>query len=126
MIGSMIAIAALMLHVAGIFAAMHAVMHTRTAQGAFAWVLGLVLLPYLTLVPYLFLGSSHFGGYVDLHRQRQARFFLLHEEAHPTRSGLLPPTAPICDDRYNAIGRMLNTAMHGGNALSLHIDGEAA
>lgn len=125
MIISMITLAALCLHAAGVFAAMHAVMHTRTAQGAFAWVLGLVLLPYLTLVPYLFLGSSHFGGYVDLHRQRQARFFLLHEEAHPTRSGLLPPTAPVCDDRYNAIGRMLNTAMHGGNALSLHIDGEA-
>lgn len=125
MIISMITLAALCMHAAGVFAAMHAVMHTRTAQGAFAWVLGLVLLPYLTLVPYLFLGSSHFGGYVDLHRQRQARFFLLHEEAHPVRSGLLPPTAPVCDDRYNAIGRMLNTAMHGGNALSLHIDGEA-
>jgi len=126
MIPTLIAVAALSLHAAGVLAAMHAVMHTRTAQGAFAWVLGLVLLPYVTLVPYLFLGSSHFGGYVDLHRQRQARFFLLHDEAHPVRSGLLPPTAPVCDDRYNAIGRMLNTAMHGGNALSLHIDGEAA
>ena len=126
MIVSLITLAALCLHAAGVFAAMHAVMHTRTAQGAFAWVLGLVLLPYLTLVPYLFLGASHFGGYVDLHRQRQARFFLLHEEANQARSGLLPPTAPVCDDRYNAIARMLNTAMHGGNGLSLHIDGEAA
>ena len=127
MIGSMIAIAALALHVAGVFAAMHAVMHTRTAQGAFAWVLGLVFLPYVTLVPYFFLGASHFGGYVDLHRQRQARFFMLHEEAgHPSRPVMLPVTTPVHDERYQAIGRMLNTAMHGGNGLALHIDGEDA
>src|SRR4051812_32597339 len=84
MILTLVTLAALCMHIAGVFAAMHAVMHTRTAQGAFAWVLGLVLLPYVPLVPYLFLGSSHFGGYVDLHRQRQARFFLLHAEANPT------------------------------------------
>jgi cardiolipin synthase len=127
MLATFIAIAALCLHTAGVFAAMHAVMHTRTAQGAFAWVLGLVLLPYVTLVPYLFLGASHFGGYVDLHRQRQARFFLLHEEAaHPGHTGLLAQSLPVHDERYDAIGRMLNSAMHGGHALQLHIDGEAA
>jgi cardiolipin synthase len=127
MITTLIAIAVLCLHVAGVFAAMHAVMHTRTAQGAFAWVLGLVLLPYFTLVPYLFLGASHFGGYVDLHRQRQARFFMLHAEAtHSARPGMLAPGKPVHDARYAAIGKMLNTSMHGGNALSLHVDGEAA
>lgn len=127
MIATVIALAALSLHVAGVFAAMHAVMHTRTAQGAFAWVLGLVLLPYVTLVPYLFLGASHFGGYVDLHRQRHARFSMLHEEAsHPGRPGTLTRSATVHDARYDAIGRMLNTSMHAGNALFLHVDGEAA
>lgn len=127
MITTLIAIAALCLHAAGVLAAMHAVMHTRTAQGAFAWALGLVFLPYVTLVPYLFLGASHFGGYVDLHRQRQARFFMLHEEAaHPGHTGLLAQSIPVRDDRYDAIGRMINSAMHGGHALALHIDGEAA
>jgi len=127
MIATLIAVAALSLHVAGVFAAMHAVMHTRTAQGAFAWALGLVLLPYVTLVPYLFLGASHFSGYVDLHRQRQARFFLLHEEAaHPARPGMLAAPSRRDDARYDAIGRMLKTAMLGGNALALHIDGADA
>lgn len=126
MIASLVAVAALCLHVAGVFAAMHAVMHTRTAQGAFAWVLGLVLLPYVTLVPYLFLGASHFGGYVDLHRQRQARFFMLHEEAiRHGRLRLLSRSVPVADQRYDAIGRMLQTAMHAGNALLLHVDGAA-
>ncbi|QWT18810.1 cardiolipin synthase [Bacillus sp. NP157] len=127
MIATLIAVAALALHGAGVLAAMHAVMNTRTAQGAFAWVLGLVLVPYVTLIPYLFLGASHFGGYVDLHRQRQARFFMLHDEAeHPARPGLTPHEKPVHDSRYDAIGFMLKTAMHAGNALSLHIDGNAA
>jgi cardiolipin synthase len=127
MIATLIAIAALALHAAGVLAAMHAVMNTRTAQGAFAWVLGLVLVPYVTLVPYLFLGASRFGGYVDLHRQRQARFFMLHAEAeHAARPGVAPLPQPVHDPRYSAIGHMLKTPMHAGNNLSLHIDGEAA
>jgi cardiolipin synthase len=127
MIATFIAIAALALHAAGVLAAMHAVMNTRTAQGAFAWVLGLVLVPYVTLIPYLFLGASHFGGYVDLHRQRQARFFMLHAEAEPpARPGVAPHPQPVHDERYSPIGHMLKTAMHGGNNLSLHINGDAA
>ncbi|MGA7436834.1 MAG: cardiolipin synthase [Luteibacter sp.] len=127
MITTLIAVAALALHAAGVMAAMHAVMNTRTAQGAFAWVLGLVLVPYVTLVPYLFLGASRFGGYVDLHRQRQARFFMLHAEAeHPAQPGVAPLPQPVHDPRYSAIGHMLKTAMHAGNNLSLHIDGDAA
>ncbi len=39
---------------------------------------------------------------------------------------MLPQAAPVRDTRYDAIGRMLNTSMHGGNALFLHVDGEAA
>jgi cardiolipin synthase A/B len=127
MLATLITLSALLLHAAGVMAAMHAVMHTRTAQGAFAWVLGLVLLPYVTLVPYLFLGSSRFGGYVDLHRQRQARFFMLHPDAlHPVRPGVAQQPPVVRDERYVAIGHMLQTAMHGGNALRLHVDGEAA
>ncbi len=53
----------LLLHALGVLAAIHAVMHARTPQGAIGWVLGLVLLPYVTLLPYVYLGSSHFLGY---------------------------------------------------------------
>ena len=51
MLSSVIGVLLLLLHAAGVVAAMHAVMNTRTPQGAFAWALGLVLLPYITLIP---------------------------------------------------------------------------
>ena len=121
---TLLAAAALLLHVAGVAAALRALMYTRTAQGAVAWVLGLVLLPYVTLVPYLFLGSSRFRGYVDMHRRRQREG--RRPNAWPERDMYLVrhPPDPSCA-RYAAIGTMLDSAFHGGHRLRLLIDGEA-
>jgi len=121
---TLLAVAAFLLHVAGAFAALRALMYTRTAQGAVAWVLGLVLLPYVTLVPYLFLGSSRFKGYVDMHRRRQRE--ARRDGAGPDRDEQLGQHAPdpACA-RYAAIGAMLGSAFHGGHRLRLLIDGEA-
>lgn len=109
---------AMLLHVAGILAAMHAVMHTRTPQGAFAWVLGLALLPYATLIPYLYLGRSHFQGYVTLHRmhrQRLARAALRGESVG----------VPEQCSQYAALTQMLGNHFHEGQQLQLLVDGDA-
>src|ERR1700759_2750579 len=52
-------------HVLGVIAAIHAITNTRTSQGAVAWAVSLVAMPYFTLIPYLFLGRSKFAGYID-------------------------------------------------------------
>ena len=112
------ALLAFLLHVAGILAAMHAVMNTRTPQGAFAWALGLSLLPYLTLLPYLYLGRSHFQGYVTLHRAHRQRF------AQALERGEHADIPPSCI-RYAALMQMMNGGFHAGQQLKLLIDGEA-
>jgi cardiolipin synthase len=111
MLVSLLAALALILHVIGVFTAMHAVVHTRTPQGAMAWALGLVLLPYVTLIPYLYLGASRFLGY---------------EPIPSTTPRTLPPgsTDPACA-RYAAIAAMLGSAFRRGHRLRLLIDGEA-
>ncbi|MDR5805434.1 cardiolipin synthase [Caballeronia sp. LP006] len=55
-------------HVLGVIAAIHAIINTRTSQGAVAWAVSLVAMPYFTLIPYLFLGRSKFAGYIDARR----------------------------------------------------------
>ncbi|WP_243049939.1 cardiolipin synthase [Dyella sp. RRB7] len=110
----------LLLHAAGVVAAMHAVMNTRTPQGAFAWALGLVLLPYLTLVPYLYLGRSRFHGYVDLHRLRREQMQAL---AH-VQLAAGPASTEACS-RYGEIAHMLGTQFHAGQKLKLLINGDA-
>ena len=109
---------AMLLHVAGIFAAMHAVMNTRTPQGAFAWALGLALLPYVTLVPYLYLGRSHFYGYVTLHRAH--RQWLSEASLRGEHVGV-----PEECERYAALTQMLGGSFHPGQQLQLLIDGDA-
>ncbi|WEN15023.1 cardiolipin synthase [Rhodanobacter sp. AS-Z3] len=106
------------LHLLGMLTAMHAVMHARTPQGAIGWALGLILLPYLTLLPYVYLGSSHFFGYRIGHL------------VPPTRTGPAQPTGTASLDtacsRYAAISRLAGRPFRGGNRLRLLIDGDAS
>ncbi|HUW52999.1 MAG TPA: cardiolipin synthase [Rhodanobacter sp.] len=114
MLFSLLALFALLLHVVGVFTAMHAVVHTRTPQGAIGWALGLVLLPYFTLVPYLYLGASRFRGKWSAHRARVPQPAPLSNTPHP-----------VCV-RYAAIAAMLGHDFRGGHRLRLLIDGTAA
>ena len=52
------------LHGVGIVAAVHAVMKTRTSQGAIAWAFALICFPYLALPFYFVFGRDRFMGYV--------------------------------------------------------------
>ncbi|MEP6897643.1 MAG: cardiolipin synthase [Rhodanobacter sp.] len=106
----------LLMHLLGLVAAMHAVVHTRTPQGAIGWGLGLVLLPYVTLLPYLYLGASRFSGYIA---------------GHPATR---PSSAATADDdsieigcqRFGAICALQGRPFVGGHQLCLLIDGDAA
>jgi cardiolipin synthase A/B len=105
-----------LLHLLGIFAAMHAVMHTRTPQGAIGWALGLLLLPYVTLLPYLYLGSSRFLGYRVGHRPL------------PRSVSAAADTLAIDSGctRFAAISALQGRPFRGGHQLRLLIDGDAA
>ena len=50
----------------GIIMAVHAVMRTRTSQGAIAWAISLVTFPWVTLPLYAVFGRNRFNGYVRL------------------------------------------------------------
>lgn len=57
------------IHLAGILAALDALFNTRTAQGALAWSISLVLFPYLMLPFYLLFGRRWLRGYRKLSRR---------------------------------------------------------
>lgn len=105
-------------HVLGIVAAMHAVMHTRTPQGAIGWALGLLLLPYVTLLPYLYLGSNRFLGYLNSSKQGRLASPAPNDEA-------MSSPGPHCD-RYASISAIQRRPFRDGHQLRLLIDGDAA
>lgn len=114
---SMLTAGILLLHLLGIFAAMHAVMYTRTPQGAIGWALGLLLLPYVTLVPYLYLGSSRFLGYRKGRRPRPAPLSPAGANGHAIDPGCA---------RFASISALQRQPFRGGHRLRLLIDGDAA
>jgi cardiolipin synthase A/B len=60
------------LHLLGVAAAVHAMMSSRTPQGAVAWIVSLITLPYLALPLYFVFGRNKFKGYVRAIRTRSS------------------------------------------------------
>ncbi|MCE9612006.1 MAG: cardiolipin synthase [Chthoniobacter sp.] len=54
--------------VAGCLTAVKAIMETRTAQGAIAWAVSLVTLPWIAVPAYWIFGRTKFAGYVTARR----------------------------------------------------------
>src|ERR1700737_1159296 len=122
-LGSLVILA----HVLGVIAAVHAILNTRTSQGAIAWAVSLTAMPYFTLIPYLFLGRSKFTGYVDARRLESE---LLRTRAYPaewdTRAS---STGRPTDEFGTAIIRTL-TRLGGmpflpGNSVRTLVNGDA-
>lgn len=117
-------------HVLGVIAACHAILHTRTSQGAIAWAVSLVAMPYLTLVPYLFLGRSRFDGYVDARRVeyeaiRERRLDLVGDIG--TQSGALDsaPVGKLGVQTITALSSLARMPFLAGNHVRTLINGEA-
>jgi cardiolipin synthase len=123
----LLGIALLALHVLGAVAACHAVLNTRTSQGAIAWAVSLVAVPYLTLVPYLFLGRSKFSGYVEARRLGNQRMRNLTSKLDrgALEAALEVPSRLIGRRATQALIGLAGTPFVAGNRVSLLIDGTA-
>ncbi|WP_345810827.1 cardiolipin synthase [Paraburkholderia sp. PREW-6R] len=122
-IGPLVALA----HILGVVAACHAILNTRTSQGAIAWAVSLVAMPYLTLVPYLFLGRSKFAGYADARRVENE---LLRTRAHPpewdahaSSAGL--PTQQLGVRLVHSLTRLGGMPFLPGNCVRTLVNGAA-
>jgi cardiolipin synthase len=122
-VGPLVALA----HILGVVAACHAILNTRTSQGAIAWAVSLVAMPYLTLVPYLFLGRSKFAGYADARRVENE---LLRTRAHPPEWDTLAssaglPTQQLGQRLVHSLTRLGGMPFLPGNAVRILVNGTA-
>ncbi|MGD8607750.1 MAG: hypothetical protein PVH21_10685, partial [Myxococcales bacterium] len=78
-------------HLMGLMSSIHAVMSTRTSQGAIAWAVSLNTFPYLAVPAYWVLGRSRFQGYVTARRATDLRNSHIAEQI---RSGIAPYRVP--------------------------------
>ena len=123
---SAVGIGMAILHLTGLLLAGHALMKGRTTQGTIAWVMGLVLFPYVTVFLYAFLGYRRFSGYLKRRQEGEAEVAQLSSQIvadFDLAAGAVPLAhlAPA----LRAACELVALPVLGGNKTTLLIDGEA-
>jgi len=108
----------------GLASSVHAILHTRTAQGAIAWVVSLNTFPLLTVPIYWVFGRSKFEGYVNAFKDSS---LIMEEKKQQAHEAFAPYRVPGPDDfpEYRAIQRLSVSPFLSGNQVDLLIDGQA-
>lgn len=125
-----------LLHCCGAAAAAHAIVTVRSAQSATAWSLSLLLLPYLTLVPYFLFGRSRLTRNLNMQSFYEARAQPLSKHQRPALQRLSLPHHWRSDidlesykvnpknQRMQAVIKMTRAPLLGENSVRLLIDGQ--
>jgi len=118
--------AMIVFHVLGFISSIHAVMATRTSQGAIAWVISLNTFPYVTVPAYWILGRSRFKGYVTARQEGDNE---IRDVARDAGELVAPYRVPASEMRDAGAGqaaeRLTGIPYLKGNSVELLIDGDA-
>ncbi len=111
-----------LIHVLGLIAAAQALMEARTPQGAVAWIVLLVLVPYVTLPLWWVFGRSKFHGYVGARREVDEQLSHLAETVAKQAPSVV---ARLPDPRgaVRALETLADMPFTRGNDARLLIDG---
>jgi cardiolipin synthase len=111
-------------HVMGFASSIHAVMSTRTSQGAIAWAVTLNTFPYLAVPAYWVFGRSKFQGYVVARRTADDHTVLIEQDAIETVAQYRVPDVDRAEAASAAEG-LAGMPVLAGNRVDLLIDGDA-
>lgn len=116
------------IHLLGTGAAIHALLTVRTAQGAIAWAMPLLFIPYVTLIPYLVFGRSSFDAYIKARRDANSEMRTAIGKLN-WRPWIEHAVAARRSDAYAALRAMPklgHTPALANNKVRLLINGEAS
>lgn len=114
----------LVAHLAGFVSSLDALMSTRTAPGAVAWIVSLNTLPYVAVPAYWVFGRTKFQGYVIARRDHESDLAMALSEQLAHLDAHRHP-APFASKDLRAVEALAKTSFLDGNELELLIDGEA-
>jgi cardiolipin synthase len=113
-----------LLHLAGLAVALRALMYGRSAEGTVAWLISLVLVPYVALPLYGVFGHGKFEGYMRARRSRVGQLNALMEAVRPlhgSERAFDPATAP---PDLLALEQLAELPFTRGNTATLLVNGE--
>ncbi|SOB76889.1 cardiolipin synthase [Marinobacter sp. LV10R510-11A] len=97
----------------------------RTTQGAIAWIISLLALPYVAVPLFLVLGRSRFGGYVKARRMGDQSLTDLLNRFEQQTTSLSTPEQQHLDKQLQVLCRLGRQPFTEGNRCTLLQDGEA-
>ena len=114
-----------LVELAGVAMALRAVMTARTSQGAVAWAIALVTLPWVSLPLYAVFGGRKFRGYRIARRSGDADIRALERRIEGQFAPVLRRDLPEHAQPFAALERLAMMPFLGGNDARLLINGEA-
>lgn len=108
----------------GVISSVHAVLSTRTSQGAIAWVISLNTLPVVAVPAYWVLGRSKFQGYVNAWQDQSLDLDAQLKEISPAFLPFEVKSAGLFPE-YQALKNLAHVPFLNGNQVELLVDGEA-
>jgi len=124
LLAQVLAVALVLFYVLALVSALEAILRARTSQGAVAWAISLLALPYVAVPLYLVLGRNRFDGYLEQRDEIERESLRLLDEARDRIQAHLVGTSgdtPLYTSLFN-LARMPATS---GNRVELLIDGQA-
>jgi cardiolipin synthase len=119
----LIAVAVPIAHLVGLFSAIHAVLYSRTAQGATGWAIGLIGFPWVAIPLYWVFGRSRFEGYVQARRADRSDFHVNRNIEVPTAVNVTA-ACHFEDADVDALERLAQLPFTRSNRIDLLMNGE--
>ncbi len=110
--------------IVGVLAAVHAVMHSRTSQGAIAWLFPLVLFPFLALPLYWIFGRNRFRGYLLSRRAGESEVQRRVADGIAEYRRLFGAHLDSPASRFQVCEKLAKLPFSAGNKVELLIDGQ--
>jgi cardiolipin synthase len=108
----------------GILSALHAVMKSRTSQGAIAWVFALVLFPVISVPLYWVFGRNRFSGYLVARRAGETE---IQKRVQAGLRGYRKRHGAVLvgdEARFGVLEKLARLPFSSGNAVELLLDGK--
>ncbi len=118
-----IAAAVVLFYLMAILSAIEAIMRVRTAQGAIAWAISLLTVPYIAFPFYLVFGRNRFEGYLEQRQEIEQETRALLKQ---TNNALDKFVIDFSEELplYNSLYNLSRTPGSTGNEVELLINGQ--
>lgn len=97
----------------------------RTPQGAIAWIIGLLGIPYVTVPLFLLIGRNRFGGYIKARRMGDESLTALLNRFEQQTTSIPAPGNHRFPDELQVLCKLGRQPFTDGNQCTLLRDGEA-